>query len=82
MEFCDKAIVLDPTAWKAKLRKAQAVSAMGDIDGAKRLLQDALSNATGEADVNAVSKEMKKLDKQLADYDKKEKAKYAGAFGK
>jgi len=81
VEFSDKALKVDPAAWKAKMRKGQALMKIGDLDAAQSLFNEALVDTDNEADRTAIKTEIKRLDVQLKQFDKRQGSKLARAFG-
>lgn len=57
IEFCQKAITGNPTAWKALLRKAEAQAMMGNYEVARKTLDDALKISPDAASRSAIIKE-------------------------
>jgi tetratricopeptide (TPR) repeat protein len=60
IEFCQKALTTNPSAWKAVLRKSEAQASMGNYDSARSTLNEALQMAPDSASKSAVMKEREK----------------------
>lgn len=60
IEFCQKALTTNPSAWKSILRKSEAQAIMGNYDSARSTLNEALQMAPDPASKSAVMKEREK----------------------
>lgn len=60
VEFCQKALTVNPGAWKALLRKAEAQGMMGNYEIARKTLDDALKISPDAGSRSAIVKEREK----------------------
>jgi len=82
VEHSDKALKIDPNAWKAMLRKGEALILLKKYDQAKSLLENALRLCTEDTGgSNLILKELKKIEKIFKAYEAKERKMYSGLFG-
>jgi FK506-binding protein 4/5 len=80
-EHCDKALKIDPNAWKAILRKGEAFALLKKYDEAKILFENALKLCNDDAGgSNSILKELGKLEKIFKAYEAKERKMYSGLF--
>mmetsp|Transcript_3836 Transcript_3836/g.5967 ORF Transcript_3836/g.5967 Transcript_3836/m.5967 type:complete len:193 (+) Transcript_3836:79-657(+) len=80
ISHCDKALAIDSNSWKAKLRKGEAQMLLKNLDAAKALFEDALSCTSEVSHVNAIKREMKKLNQLYKAQKEEEKKIYMGMF--
>lgn len=82
IEFCQKALTTNPSAWKAVLRKSEAQASMGNYVGARSALSEALQMAPDAASKSAVMKEKEKQNSAEREANIVSNAKQKKAFSK
>jgi tetratricopeptide (TPR) repeat protein len=75
---CDQVLAYDSHAWKAKLRKGQALSAMNNLDDAQAILTEALSDTVIEVQQKSIKVELLQLKKKYKAFDDEQKKLFAG----
>lgn len=76
----NKALALDPNAWKAKLRKGEALTMKESFDEAKIILEDALNSAPNPASRQAINLALQKRNVELKRAQAEEKKRYKVMF--
>jgi tetratricopeptide (TPR) repeat protein len=77
---CNKALALDSNAWKAKLRKGEALTMKESFGEAKIILEDALNSTSNPTSIQAIKLALKKRNVEVKRAEAEEKKRFKAMF--